>query len=173
MDPCYRELDRLYTAHAEAAFQFLLSLTRSEADTKDLLQELFVRLARKAPDANTIRNERSWLLTIAYRLFVDSCRRRGAYTEALDRYATESLMLFESSPDPDEAALRQRVETGLSLLPLEQRGVVYLKIWERLTFKEIASVLHIPANTAASRYRYALDKLRSVLRPLHGEHYET
>jgi len=65
------------------------------------------------------------------------------------------------------------VETGLSLLPLEQRGVVYLKIWERLTFKEIASVLHIPTNTAASRYRYALDKLRSVLRPLHGEHYET
>jgi RNA polymerase sigma-70 factor (ECF subfamily) len=173
VDPRYRELDRLYTAHAEAAFQFLLSLTRSEADTKDLLQDLFVRLAKKLPQEDTLRNERSWLLTVAYRLFVDSCRRRGAYTEALDRFASEPLVIFESSADPDEEALRQMVETGLSTLPPEQRGVVYLKVWEGLTFDEIARVLHIPANTAASRYRYALDKLRNVLRPLHGELHET
>jgi RNA polymerase sigma-70 factor (ECF subfamily) len=44
--------------------------------------------------------------------------------------------------------------------------VVHLKIWEDLTFGEIAETLEIPANTAASRYRYAIEKLGSQLRPL-------
>jgi RNA polymerase sigma-70 factor (ECF subfamily) len=44
-----------------------------------------------------------------------------------------------------------------------------LKLWEGLTFEDIAGVLGIPANTAASRYRYALEKLRGRLRSLYLE----
>jgi RNA polymerase sigma-70 factor (ECF subfamily) len=47
--------------------------------------------------------------------------------------------------------------------------VVHLKLWEGLTFGQIADLLGIPLNTAASRYRYALDKLRERLRPLYDE----
>jgi RNA polymerase sigma-70 factor (ECF subfamily) len=46
---------------------------------------------------------------------------------------------------------------------------VHLKLWEGLTFEEIAGTLEIPVNTAASRYRYGLDKLRDRLRPLYDE----
>jgi RNA polymerase sigma-70 factor (ECF subfamily) len=59
-----------------------------------------------------------------------------------------------------------QVSTALSILPEEQRAVVHLKIWEEQTFGEIAETLGIPANTAASRYRYALDKLDALLRPI-------
>ena len=41
--------------------------------------------------------------------------------------------------------------------------MVHLKIWENLTFARIAEILGIPANTAASRYRYAMDRLRQIL----------
>ena len=47
--------------------------------------------------------------------------------------------------------------------------MVHLKLWEGLTFEEIAAALDISPNTAASRYRYGLDKLRDRLRPLHEE----
>ena len=47
--------------------------------------------------------------------------------------------------------------------------VVHLKLWEGLTFEQIAIALDIPLNTAASRYRYGLDKLRARLRPLYDE----
>ena len=47
--------------------------------------------------------------------------------------------------------------------------MVVLKVWEEMTFAEIAEVLDIPANPAASRYRYALDKLRTLLRPIYEE----
>lgn len=54
-------------------------------------------------------------------------------------------------------------------MPEEQRAVVHLKLWGELTFEQIAAALEIPPNTAASRYRYALDKLRGRLRPLYEE----
>jgi len=47
--------------------------------------------------------------------------------------------------------------------------VVHLKLWENLTFEAIAETLEIPPNTAASRYRYGLDKLRERLRPIYDE----
>jgi len=47
--------------------------------------------------------------------------------------------------------------------------VVHLKLWEDLTFEQIGVVLEISPNTAASRYRYGLDKLRAALRPLYEE----
>ena len=50
-------------------------------------------------------------------------------------------------------------------IPEEQRQVIVLHIWGGLSFDEIGSVLAISANTAASRYRYALQKLREAMRP--------
>ena len=47
--------------------------------------------------------------------------------------------------------------------------MVHLKLWDGHTFEQIADALDIPANTAASRYRYGLDKLREQLRPLYEE----
>jgi len=57
----------------------------------------------------------------------------------------------------------------LGELPAEQRAVVHLKLWEEFTFETIATALDISPNTAASRYRYGLDKLRDRLRPLYEE----
>lgn len=54
-------------------------------------------------------------------------------------------------------------------LPVEQRAVVHLKLWQGQTFQEIASALGLSANTAASRYRYGLEKLRMQLRPIYEE----
>jgi RNA polymerase sigma-70 factor (ECF subfamily) len=55
------------------------------------------------------------------------------------------------------------VERALRELPPEQREVVVLRIWGEMTLAEVAAVLDVPANTVASRYRYALDRLRKVL----------
>jgi RNA polymerase sigma-70 factor (ECF subfamily) len=61
------------------------------------------------------------------------------------------------------------LEFALQKLPAEQREVVVLKLWQELTFEEISQICQIPVNTAASRYRYGLDKLRHLLRPLYEE----
>jgi RNA polymerase sigma-70 factor (ECF subfamily) len=79
------------------------------------------------------------------------------------------LTAFAPAADPDEQAFRQAFSAALGELPAEQRAVVHLKLWEGLTFEAIATTLGISLNTAASRYRYGIDKLRQRLRPLYDE----
>ena len=70
---------------------------------------------------------------------------------------------------------QHEIEQALRSLPVEQREVVHMKVYEQMTFQQIADELAISINTAASRYRYAMDKLRLLLgpeRPMEGRHHD-
>ena len=162
-------VENLYDAHASALFAFLLNFTRHEADTRDLLQELFIKLARQPALLESIRDERAFLLRLAHNLAIDLMRRRGTREKNHDQFVSESASAFAPSGDPDAAAFRAALAAALGELPADQRAIVHLKLWEGLTFEAIAATLDIPPNTAASRYRYGLDKLRARLRPLYDE----
>jgi RNA polymerase sigma-70 factor (ECF subfamily) len=155
-------LAALYDAHAAALYRFLLSLTASEPDTRDLLQDLFVKLARQsgpAPD-----DPQAYLFRAARNGFIDLVRHSARRRDVLNRYQDEQGPPQVSAPDP--AATPDptlAIAHALASLPEEQRAVVHLKIWENLTFARIAEIMAIPANTAASRYRYAMDHLRQTL----------
>jgi RNA polymerase sigma-70 factor (ECF subfamily) len=163
------DLRLLYDVHARALFGFVLNLTRDEADTRDVLQEVFLKVARHPEQLDAVRDPRAWLLRLAHHLAIDRLRRSRAGERALERVAAQPAPLFAASSDPDEAAFRSALAAALTELPAEQRAVVHLKIWEDLTFAEIAETLDIPPNTAASRYRYGIDKLQTLLRPLYEE----
>lgn len=163
--PATPTLPELYDAHAAGLFHYFNSFTGREADAKDLLQELFMKLARQPVPAGVL-NLRAWLLRLAHHHAIDWLRRHQVRRRAEEETPPE---MFAAQNDPDQAELAQRLTTALALLPLEQRSVAQLKLWDGLTFEEIAEVQGIPLNTAASRYRYALEKLRSELRPLYDE----
>lgn len=163
------QLERLYDDHAQALFAFLLNFTRHEADTHDLLQALFVKLASQPGLLASVRDERAFLLHLAHNAAIDLIRRRGTRERNYEQLAAEKPAVFDSTADQDEQAFRQSLAEALGELPPDQRAVVHLKLWEELTFEEIADALGLSPNTAASRYRYGLDKLRQRLRPLYEE----
>ncbi len=163
------ELERLYDEHAPALFAFLLNFTRDESDTRDVLQEIFVKLARQPDLLANAREERPFLLRLAHNAAIDLMRRRGTRAKHHEQFGAEQLSAFATTSGPDEAAFRTELASALGELPADQRAVVHLKLWAGLTFEEIAATLEIPLNTAASRYRYGLDKLRARLRPLYDE----
>jgi RNA polymerase sigma-70 factor (ECF subfamily) len=167
--PGRQEIERLYDAHAAALFAFLLHLTRAEADTRDVLQEMFVKLAREPQLLAGVREERAFLIRLAHNAAIDLMRRRGTRERTKENFAAEIISPFAPTRDPDEKLFRDELAVALGELPEEQRAVVHLKLWGSLTFEEIAAALEIPPNTAASRYRYGLDKLRARLRPLYEE----
>ena len=142
-------LHQLYDEHSPSLFAFVLNLTRSEADTRDVLQELFLKLASCPDQLLVVREMRAWLLRLAHNLAIDSLRRRTGHDHAIERAATEPAPLFAPAPNPDEASFRTALADALIELPVEQRAVVHLKLWEDLTFAEIAAALDIPPNTAA------------------------
>jgi RNA polymerase sigma-70 factor (ECF subfamily) len=164
-----QEIERLYDEHAQSLFAFLLNFTRDEADTRDLLQETFVKITREPQILQNARNERAFLIRLAHNAAIDLIRRRGARDRTRENFAAKFVYSFATIADPDEQIFRDELSAALAHLPAEQRAIVHLKLWEGLTFEQIASVLDLSPNTAASRYRYGLDKLREQLRPLYEE----
>src|SRR5215469_15524375 len=167
--PAGLDIERLYDEHAQPLYAFLLNLTRDEADTRDLLQEVFVKLARDSNLLRGVREERAFLIRLAHNAAIDLMRRRGTRERTRENLAAEIISPFAPANDPDEKTFRNELAAALAGLPPEQRAVAHLKLWEGLTFEQIAAALEIPPNTAASRYRYALDKLRDRLRPVYEE----
>jgi RNA polymerase sigma-70 factor (ECF subfamily) len=163
------ELRRLYDEHAQPLYAFLLNFTRDESDTRDVLQEIFVKLACHPDLLDGIRDERAFLLRLAHNAAIDLIRRRVTRQRNTENLGAEIISPFAPATDPDEQTFRDELAGALVDLPADQRAVVHLKLWGRLTFEEIAAALEIPLNTAASRYRYGLDKLRARLRPLYEE----
>ncbi len=162
-----RQIERLYDAHAAGLFHYIHGIVRCEAQAKDLLQELFLKLQHQG--LPVVESEKAWITRMAHHLCLDWLRHHGSRQRAEERSAAEPRPMFQEQQDPDSAEFARRVGRALDDLPPEQRSVAYLKLWQGLTFDEIAAVQGIPLNTAASRYRYALEKLRSLLRPLYDE----
>ncbi|HEV3273080.1 MAG TPA: sigma-70 family RNA polymerase sigma factor [Candidatus Methylacidiphilales bacterium] len=163
-------LEELYRDHAPALFRFLIRLTGHEADTRDILQEIFIRLAQTPQLLDGVAAPRSYLFRMAHRLVIDRGRREKTRRDYDDRASRERETVAQpGSLAGDAAWIQNTLAASLDALPPEQKSVVVLKVWEEMTFAQIAAVLDISANTAASRYRYALDKLRAGLRPLHRD----
>jgi len=156
-------LARLYDAHAEALYRFLLQLTRCEATARDLLQDLYVKWARRPPPELPPAEMRRYLIRSAYRQFIDSRRRWLVWHRKHEEAAHELPLWFDPAAHTGHPHL-PALEAALAALPPEQRAIVHLKIWQDMTFAEIATTLAISPHTAASRYRYALDKLSTALR---------
>ena len=150
-------------------FAFLLSMTRNEADTHDVLQEVFTRLSRDSGLPNGVKDERAFLIRMVHNALIDFCRRRESRRRKHEKLGDESTNLFATAESADERKFQLELNQALEKLPRHQRAVVHLKLWEDMTFAEIATSLDISPNTAASRYRYGIDKLRTILRPLYEE----
>ena len=139
---------------------FARQWTRSPDDAEDIVQEAFVKFWRR----NHQVNNRALLYATVRSIALDFIRRdrRRARREANVFAETESTIepQFELE-DETQSALAAAVDS----LPHDQREVLVLKIWNELTFAEIAAALGISQNTAASRYRYALAGLKKSLQP--------
>jgi RNA polymerase sigma-70 factor (ECF subfamily) len=157
----------LYDAHAPALFRFLIRLTGDEATVKDILQEIFIRLAREPGLLRGVAAPCSYLFRMAHRLAIDHARREETRIRYAERAADgQEIVAPPAASETDAAWRRDRLAGALAALPPEQRAVLLLKVWEGLTFADIGEALDISPDTAASRYRYALNKLRDALRPL-------
>ena len=149
----------LYDRFGPALFAAATRILGRRQDAEDAVQEVFASLVR-------YRNRLADVTDFAAYLFV--CLRRTASRQAGRRppavqlsESSEAVASLQPVVDSDSP---NRFTSALAALPIEQREVIALKVTSGLTFAQIGEVLGISPNTAASRYRYALDKLRGQLK---------
>jgi RNA polymerase sigma-70 factor, ECF subfamily len=150
-----------YDRYGAGLYRYALMLLGDTAIAADVIQQVFAALVRRARDERGVEDEERYL-------------RRAVRNEcfsALRRRQREQAVVTDAPPiiEPVDRAsgnpeLRAAIDEALRKLPADQREVVHLKVFVGLTFQEIADVAGESINTIASRYRYAMDKLRTSLR---------
>lgn len=151
-----------FERHGPKLLLYARQCTRSLADAEDVVQDAFVRYWRNQRKLGG--DPIALLFTSVRRAAVDHARcdiRRAARETLAEGPPGESERIFEAPLDGDDR--RAAIEAALRRLPDEQREVLALKIWGGLTFDGIGEQLGLSPNTAASRYRYALEALRREL----------
>jgi RNA polymerase sigma-70 factor (ECF subfamily) len=159
--PTQADWRRWLEDHAPKFLLFARQKARSEADAQDLVQEAVVEALRRQADG--VPPPPALVFATIRRRAIDLARsedRRAGRESAAMGPLAESW--FDTSVEDRE--LKLLVQGAMSRLPDMYREVITLKVWGELTFAEIADALGIPANTAASRYRYGLAELRKLTR---------
>ena len=156
-------------------YSFFFRSTGSRDGAAELAQETFVRAYRKADSFRSDAKFSTWLFRIARNLAIDESRKRKFRRH---RSLEENVANRESgqlktriadsrAPDPErrtaDRALKTQIAHAVECLPDDQREVFLLRQIQGLSFREIADLCDISENTAKSRMRYALEKLRSLL----------
>jgi len=145
---------KLYERHGAALHRYALMILANRQDAEDAVQQVFATLLRK----RTLRIEApgAYLRMAVRNECFSMLRRRRDVADVADPL----LEPAETADRPDE---RLALEAALRALPADQREVVHLKAFEGLTLQEIADLTSDSINTVASRYRYAMTKLKVAL----------
>jgi RNA polymerase sigma-70 factor, ECF subfamily len=157
---CHEDWKSCFSEIGPGLLLFARQWTRSAADAEDIVQEAFVKFWRRHHKINN----RALLYATVRSIALDFIRRD---TRRARREATVSSEV-DQTIEPQfewEDETKSALAAAVGCLPHDQREVLVLKIWNELTFSEIAGALGISQNTAASRYRYALANLKKSLQP--------
>jgi RNA polymerase sigma-70 factor (ECF subfamily) len=150
------QIRALYDQHGRVMLAYAVSLLPDRAASEDVLHQVFVKLLEGRTAIN------GSLVPYVYRAIRNTAfnyRRDRSHEVALESDGS----WLESPPGKEHEGVM--LESALRELPPEQREVIVLHVWGQMTFEETAAALEISPSTAASRYRYGLEKLKERLKP--------
>ena len=158
--PTQAEWRRWIADHAPKLLLFARQKARSEADAQDLVQDALVECWQRNGDGPP---PLPLVFATIHRRAIDLARREDRRANREQAVAVDEAQPWFDTGVEDREFSRV-LQRALAELPEEQREVIMLKIWGELTFAGIGEALDIPANTAASRYRYGMSELRKLTR---------
>lgn len=157
-------LCRIYEKYRNGLLKVGAALLNDRSGVEDVLHDVFVDFARSVGRFELRGSLKGYLaICVANRARDLNRMQRRRTAVDLDEIPPRPA----DATGPKQTAMRQelvaRLDTAMAELPDEQREVVVLHVQSKLPFREIARLREISINTAMSRYRYGLDKLRSIL----------
>jgi RNA polymerase sigma-70 factor (ECF subfamily) len=157
-----RAFAALYDRFAGRMYRVALRILGRREDAEDVVQEVFLATVRSHKRLADVRDLTAYLFTAIHRAAGRCAIRRARAVPSSPLAADEAIAPFEPSAALDGPDWT-RLQLAVRSLPNDQREVVTLKIDGELTFAQIAEIVGVSVSTAASRYQYALRKLRASL----------
>jgi RNA polymerase sigma factor (sigma-70 family) len=155
------DFQSLVDLHYSALYRFAMSLTRTESDACDLVQQTFLTWATKGQQLQDRSKAKAWLFTTLHRAFLESRRR-------VTRFPHLEISAAEPELPHVESELVQHLDAQLALQCLGQvdpqfQAAVALFYLEDYSYSEIAAILEIPLGTVKSRIARGLAQLKALV----------
>ncbi|WP_309608908.1 sigma-70 family RNA polymerase sigma factor [Flavobacterium sp.] len=165
-----KSLSILIERHKSKIYGFIYSKVLDRDASDDIFQDTFIKVI-KTLKGNSYNEEGKflpWVMRIAHNLVIDSFRKNKKMPMFRE---TEEFSIFsimnDNTPNIESRIITQQVENDLikllNELPNDQKEVVEMRIYQDLSFKEIAELTGVSINTALGRMRYALMNLRRII----------
>lgn len=157
-------IDMLYRQHSSSLLLFATTLIGEHSRAQDVVHKVFLKLLNQE-NLRGVGDAKAYLFKCVRNAILNDAKMRRREVPL-----NQETVWFE--PPHRDYAAELRLRKALDTIPNDQREVIVLHIWGDLTFFEIGEVLGVSSNTAASRYRYALAKLRETMCYQEGCHAE-
>ncbi len=160
---CKQSMQRIYGMHKDCLLTLANALLNDRTAAEDVVHDVFVSFAESVGSLQLRKSLRGYLIVSVRNKAYDRLRSKKRFNEKaqlLIRPVTE-----QSSPETllGQKEVSQLLRNALGQLPYDQREVVLLRIYSQLTFTKIATIQNVSVNNVQGRYRYGLQKLRSLL----------
>jgi RNA polymerase sigma-70 factor (ECF subfamily) len=149
------EIEVLYRLHGAALLLCATAITGERSRAQDMVHQVFLKLIENG-NLSRAEDKKAYLFACVRNAALNE-HKLGARQTSLD---TEVAWFIPPSRD---YAGEQNLRRAMGTLPDDQKQVVILHVWGELTFSQVGDLLGVSSNTAASRYRYALGKLRESM----------
>ena len=163
-------LEQLLKRHRDKIFGFIYSKVRNQELTEDLFQDTLFKVVRTLKKGKYIEEGKflSWVVRIAHNIIIDYYRKQNKMRKV---YESEDFSMFDilhdNSLDAEKQMIRSqmidKIRILIEQLPEDQKTVLKMRMYEELSFQEIADKTHVSINTALGRMRYALINIRKII----------
>ena len=163
-------LEQLLNRHRDKIFGFIYSKVHNQELTEDLFQDTLFKIIRSLKNGRYVEDGKflSWTIRIAHNIIIDYYRKKNKMKNI---YESDEFSLFDILPDHSLDAENQlirkqmikKIQIIIEKLPFEQKEVLKMRIYEELSFQEIAELTGVSINTALGRMRYALINIRKII----------
>ena len=158
-----KALCRIYRKHGDYLLALAAALLKDVNEAEDVMHDVFCKFIESRDTFKLAGSLKSFLATCVVNLARDKLRARKFLPCNLNEATATALDTNEPAHDAIFEENARALERAIAQLTNEQREVILLHLRGGMKFREIAGLQAISINTAKSRYRYGLDKLRSIL----------
>ncbi|MHC4636048.1 MAG: RNA polymerase sigma factor [Planctomycetota bacterium] len=156
-------LRRIYEKYEGYLMTVAAALLNDVNTAEDIVHDFFVWFAGSAEKLRLDRSLKGYLVTCVANRARDEIRARKRQSCVLNNATLPSSDLNQPEFSAVSNEESQKLSLAMSQLPYEQREVIMLHLHGGMMFTQIAKLHNVSVNTIRSRYRYGLDKLRSLL----------
>ncbi len=165
-------ISELIERHSKRVRNYIGMMVKDDDIADDIFQETFIKAVKVIDEGRYTDSGKflSWILRIAHNRVLDHFRRQKSsrqVNESEAGYDVIGTLRFAEPTTEDEmvhSEMEQTIRDLVELLPEEQREVVRLRYYSKLSFQEIAEQTDVSINTALGRMRYALINLRRMIK---------